>query len=147
MLPCLFAMTTFRWKGRGPEGQQIQGELEARSKDEVITRLRAQRIMVSQILELGGGEPPDPDRVAVRDPEPRRPDSRPRPLRGLLTGAALLGGAAGLGALALQGPSEGQWVPFLLAGILALLGVLMIGLSILAMFAGPSKWIRDKARL
>jgi hypothetical protein len=44
-------MPSFRWKGRTAEGRTIEGDLTARSKEDVIVRLRQQRIAVSQITE------------------------------------------------------------------------------------------------
>ena len=65
-------MATFSWKGRLPSGQEITGELEARSKETVIEKLREQRIVVSSITERRtGGEPADPDRVSGRAPASR----------------------------------------------------------------------------
>lgn len=37
-------MATFLWQGVGPNGETLQGEMEAGSRDAVISRLRAQRI-------------------------------------------------------------------------------------------------------
>jgi type IV pilus assembly protein PilC len=37
-------MATFLWQGVGPRGETLQGEMEASSRDIVISRLRAQRI-------------------------------------------------------------------------------------------------------
>ncbi len=37
-------MATFLWQGVGPNGESVQGEMEAASRDAVISRLRAQRI-------------------------------------------------------------------------------------------------------
>lgn len=86
-------MPTFRWKGRGPDGHAIQGELEARNKEEVLTRLRSTRIVISEIEERrSGGEPEDPDRVFSHPPGSIQ-DNRPRPLRGLLIAILLVLGA------------------------------------------------------
>jgi hypothetical protein len=247
-------MPTFRWKGRGPDGHAIQGELEARNKEEVLTRLRATRIMVSEIEERGsGGEPEDPDRVLPRGPAPIQ-DKRPRPLRGLLIAFLFVLGAAAVGWMApittyeceretggravctiderilgvyslsrqslagvtaieresryssttsttkgrtmkqdiikqrlvlsdgtgqsirpvrfqqeggelgtstaeieqslstfLVGTApgrvaqwQGPWVPLLIVAILLLIAILMIGVSILGMFAGSTKWVQDR---
>jgi type IV pilus assembly protein PilC len=37
-------MATFIWQGVGPNGESMQGEMEAASRDAVVSRLRAQRI-------------------------------------------------------------------------------------------------------
>ena len=37
-------MAIFMWQGVGPNGESVQGEMEAASRDAVVSRLRAQRI-------------------------------------------------------------------------------------------------------
>lgn len=48
-------MATFLWQGVGPRGETLQGEMEAATRDAVITRLRAQRIRpkTNRIREKG----------------------------------------------------------------------------------------------
>ncbi|MCS6927464.1 MAG: type II secretion system F family protein, partial [Candidatus Binatia bacterium] len=50
-------MAIFRWQGIGPQGQTLQGEMEAASRDAVISRLRSQRIrpLPERIREKGKG--------------------------------------------------------------------------------------------
>lgn len=50
-------MAVFRWQGVSPRGETLSGEMEAASKEAVITRLRAQRIQpaVEKIREKGKG--------------------------------------------------------------------------------------------
>ena len=50
-------MPVFKWVGVGPQGQTIRGEMEAGSRQAVITRLRTQRIKPSmdRIKEKGKG--------------------------------------------------------------------------------------------
>ena len=56
-------MTKFRWSGRTNSGQAVSGQVEAHSKEEVLSRLRAQHLAVTEVVESReGGEPADPDR-------------------------------------------------------------------------------------
>src|SRR5215475_4374723 len=50
-------MATFRWQGIGPQGENLQGEMEAASPAAVIARLRTQRIrsLPQHIREKGKG--------------------------------------------------------------------------------------------
>src|SRR5262245_58158543 len=50
-------MATFRWQGIGPQGENLQGEMEAASPAAVIARLRTQRIrpLPQRICEKGKG--------------------------------------------------------------------------------------------
>ena len=50
-------MAMFRWEGVSPRGETIRGEMEAPTRDAVITRLRTQRIqpVTSKIRERGKG--------------------------------------------------------------------------------------------
>lgn len=50
-------MAVFRWQGITPKGEVISGEMEAASRDAVLTRLRAQRIqpLPNKIRERGKG--------------------------------------------------------------------------------------------
>jgi type II secretory pathway component PulF len=45
---------SFGWKGKTAEGFEVKGEMKAPSKELVIAKLRAQRIIVSSITESGG---------------------------------------------------------------------------------------------
>ena len=36
---------------------------------------------------------------------------------------------------------QGQWVPLVIAGLPALIGVLVLLLSVLALFTGPTEWV------
>lgn len=81
-------MPTFRWKGRTVDGHAVNGELAAPSKEEVLRRLREQRIQVSSITESEDfAEPGDPD-VAVP------PSREPRRIRSMLIALAFAGAAA-----------------------------------------------------
>jgi len=87
----------FQWKGRTRDGHQIEGKLDARSKEDVLSRLRAQGLTVTSVDEgRDSGEPPDPD------PSPQMPEGRPKPtrLRGLLATIALVAIAVLIGAMA-----------------------------------------------
>jgi type II secretory pathway component PulF len=54
----------FHWKGRTRNGQDVEGDTDARLRDEVVARLRTLGITVTEIAEhRSGGEPPDPDQV------------------------------------------------------------------------------------
>lgn len=50
-------MAIFRWQGMSPQGQTLRGEMEATSRDAVISRLRSQRIrpLPERIREKGTG--------------------------------------------------------------------------------------------
>jgi len=100
-------MPSFQWKGRAPSGAEIKGEMTARSKEEVITRLRQQQIVVSHIVEASSGgavdfRPPEPDHLA--DPSAlhlpgRRAATKPSRLTGLLIIAGFVAAAFGVGLL------------------------------------------------
>jgi len=104
---------TFHWKGV-TGGHVIEGDLDAHSKEEVMQRLRAQRITVSSVTEgKSSGEPIDPDlrpkpSLAMPEAAPRslseeleRGRKQPRhPFRGLLVVLGLIAVAIAVGAMA-----------------------------------------------
>jgi hypothetical protein len=101
-------MPRFHWKGRSADGRTVEGESDAASKDDVVTRLRAQRIMVTTVTAAGGGEPVDPAAPAPAPPPEglvdrmarARASQPPRRLRGLLIAAAFVGAALAVGLMA-----------------------------------------------
>jgi hypothetical protein len=133
----------FRWVGRGRDGSQISGELDAPSKEQVLLRLRQQHIAVTKI-EAGGGdaEPPDPDSVRHHAPLEPQPASRePRRLAGLFVSASLLGAGTLAGWLG---------APLALVAVPMVIGALMLALTILSLFEGPTAaiyaWTDRKAK-
>jgi len=105
-------MTNFRWEGRGPNGRETAGEMVAPSKDQVVERLRGQRILVTKVTadstEPSGLEPAPAEIVEPRVPEPpslvaivREGATKPsHPFQGLLISGAFTLAALLVGSLA-----------------------------------------------
>jgi len=54
----------YHWQARTARGQEMSGDLEARSKEDAMSRLRSQSFTVTSIEEKRTrGEPEDPDRL------------------------------------------------------------------------------------
>lgn len=108
-------MPRFRWKGRSAGGSEVEGETDGASKEDVISRLRSQRIMVTTLSAADGEDPMDPALAAPApsDPDPavpaegladrmarERATQPPRRLRGLFIAAAFIGAAFVVGLMA-----------------------------------------------
>jgi hypothetical protein len=105
-------MASFHWKGRGPDGQEIEGELVASSKEQAVQLLRARRILVTTMTpsstETAGLVFSSVEAVGARAPEPRsladvvrQGATQPsHPFQGLLISGAFLLAALVLGSLA-----------------------------------------------
>jgi hypothetical protein len=139
-------MSRFRWTGRTRNGQEIRAEMEAPSKEHVLVRLREQHITVTKIEAASeGGEPPDPDSLHTHAPldarQPGAPSSppAPRPFRGLLMSVPFLAGAVALWRFA---PDD---VPRVFAAVLMGFGLLILAMTILSLFEGPTKAIQEWA--
>ena len=125
----------YRWVGRGRDGREVRAEIDAISKEHALVRLREQQIAVTKIEPAGeGGEPPDPDSLRRHAPlEPQPPlERKPRPFAGLLLTAAF--GGAGVLVRWLEGPL------FLVVALMGI-GGLMLVLTVLSLFEGPTNAI------
>lgn len=104
-------MPRFHWKGRSADGREIEGDIDAASKEDVLGRLRGQRILVTTVTAKGGDGPleaglpappafdprfasPPPSAAGLGDRMAReRAAGRPRRLRGILIMVAFVLGA------------------------------------------------------
>jgi hypothetical protein len=92
----------FQWKGRTRDGHEISGKINARSKEDLTSRLRAQGITLTSAGEsASSSEPPDPDRIVAQvTPVSAVPDRTPHPFRGFIVMIGLIVLAVAIGAMA-----------------------------------------------
>ncbi len=105
-------MATYHWRGRGPGGHEVEGDMAAPSKDEALQRLRAERVLVTDVV-LRSAAPAALESAATQASEPGEAASRPlqeivrqgarqpsHPIRGLLVSAVFVLAALLIGAMA-----------------------------------------------
>jgi hypothetical protein len=108
-------MPRFHWTGRTADGKTVEGQTDADSKEEVISRLRSQRIQVTKLSSTDGEEALDPSLAAPAPADPRfsyrkaapaslvdrmareRATQQPHRFRALLIALTFLAAAFGIG--------------------------------------------------